>query len=61
MKTYRTKSNWDDDMRTHVPSCTIMAQEPVEKFSDLYDANGNKLYTVERCAPIGFIHFGGNQ
>ena len=61
MKTYRSKSSWEDSYRLHVPSCTVLAQEPVEKFSGLYDANGNKLYTVERAAPIGFIHFGESR
>lgn len=61
MKSYQTRSAWEDDYRLNVQSMTVMSQEPVEKFSGLYDANGNKLYVVERCQPVGFVHFGENS
>lgn len=57
-RSYYTVLDWDYHISaTAQPSMTVMAQEPQEKFSGLYDANGNKLYTVERCEPIGFIGF----
>ncbi|MGX9392548.1 hypothetical protein ACWX0K_20430 [Nitrobacteraceae bacterium UC4446_H13] len=43
-------------MRTHVPSCTVLELEPVQRFSGLYDAAGNKLMVTIQTEPIGFIH-----
>lgn len=51
-----------DNVYAGNPTITVLAQEPPQsKFSGLYDADGNKLYTVERCQPIGFIGFGGRS
>ena len=58
MRRYLPMASWEDNYRLHVPSMTVMSQEPQEKFSGLYDANGNKLYAVERSEPIGFLRFG---
>lgn len=58
MKSYRIKSSWQDEYRIHVPSCTVISQEPEQKFSGLYDASGNRLYAVEASEPVGFVRFG---
>lgn len=58
MKVYLPKLiSWDDDMRTNVPTRTVIEQEPVARFSGLLDANGNKLMVHERTEPVGFVVF----
>lgn len=54
---YQPVANWDDDMRTHVPSCTVMERESVQQFSGLLDASGNKLMVTVQTEPIGFVIF----
>lgn len=59
MRSYYTVIEQDYVYGANTPSITVLAQEPPQsKFSGLYDANGNKLYTVDQCEPIGFIGFG---
>lgn len=40
-----------------VPTMTVASSEPESKFSGLYDAWGNKLYSLQRPEPVGFIHY----
>ncbi len=50
---------WVDDHYVHgkqPPTMTVAATEPESRFSGLYDANGNKLYSTQKPEPIGFIH-----
>ena len=54
---YRPAFNWDDDYRTHVPSCTVIEAEPINQFSGLLDTNGNKLMVTVQPNPIGFVIF----
>ena len=56
-RSYYTVIEQDYVYGSPVPSMTVLEQEPREKFSGLYDVNSNKLYTVERSEPIGFIGF----
>lgn len=56
-RSYYTVIEQDYVYSSSIPTMTVLAQEPQQKFSGLYDANGNKLYTVERCEPVGFIGF----
>jgi hypothetical protein len=57
MRIYRPAMNWDDDMRTHVPSMTVVEDAPTSHFSGLLDANGNKLMVTEVREPVGFVIF----
>lgn len=57
MRTYRPQLNWDDDMRTNVPSRTVVELEPTQHFSGLLDADGNKLMVSLQTGPIGFVVF----
>ena len=56
-RSYYTVIEHDYVHSSQTPSLTVLEQEQREKFSGLYDATGNKLYTVERSEPIGFIGF----
>lgn len=53
---YTSVASWHDDIRVHVPSCTVYETESFQQFSGLYDANGNKLMVSVRSEPIGFVH-----
>lgn len=57
MKVYQPEMNWHNDYRLHVPSCTVMEPEPVQRFSGLLDAQGNRLMVTERTEPIGYVVF----
>jgi hypothetical protein len=57
VRVYRPALNWDDDMRTHVPSCTVLEAEPQARFSGLLDHHGNRLMVVEERQPAGFVNF----
>jgi hypothetical protein len=54
---YRPASNEDDDARLHVPSCTVIEREPLNKYSGLLDAQGNKLMVTMQSEPVGFVVF----
>jgi hypothetical protein len=54
---YRPALNYDDDMRTHVPSCTVLEPEPLNQYSGLLDAQGNKLMVTVQSEPVGFVVF----
>lgn len=54
---YRPVSGWEDELRVHVPSCTALEPEPLNKFSGLLDATGSRLMVTELPEPIGFVVF----
>lgn len=55
-KIYTPIMNYDDEMRTHVPSCTVLESESATYFSGLYDSDGNRLMVTLKTEPIGFVH-----
>jgi len=55
-RVYTPVASWHDDIRVHVPSCTVYEAEDSQQFSGLYDANGNKLMVSVRSEPIGFVY-----
>lgn len=57
MRVYRPAANWDDDMRTHGPTCVVLELENLPVFSGLYDQHGNKLMAQTVRQPAGFVHF----
>jgi hypothetical protein len=54
---YRPALDYNDDMRTHVPSLTVIEREPLNQFSGLLDANGHKLMVTMESEPAGFVVF----
>jgi hypothetical protein len=60
-RVYRPALNLDDDIRTHVPTCTVIEPEPINQFSGLLDANGNRLMVTVQPNPVGFVIFGKDK
>ena len=54
---YRPALDYNYDMRTHVPSMTVIDREPFNQFSGLLDANGNRLMVTIESEPVGFVVF----
>jgi hypothetical protein len=56
-RVYRPALNWDDDMRTHDPSMSVIDVEPLNQFSSLLDLSGNKLMVTTIKEPVSFVVF----
>lgn len=54
---YRPALDYNDDMRTNVPSMTVVEREPLNQFSGLLDASGNRLMVTLESEPVGFVVF----
>lgn len=56
-RVYRPQFGYENDMRVNVPTVTIIEPEPLNQFSGLLDANGNKLMVTMESEPAGFVIF----
>jgi hypothetical protein len=58
---YRPQLGWENDLRVNVPSMTVVEPEPLNQFSGLLDASGNKLMVTMQSEPVGFVVFASEQ
>lgn len=54
---YKPQLGWENDMRVNVPTCAVVEPTPVEQYSGLLDASGNRLMVTLKSEPAGFVVF----